>query len=53
MVGLGAANRRLLKIRQQREGHETGSISADHLFRNVWVESVLAFVVFGLAGALG
>jgi copper resistance protein D len=53
MIGLGAQNRRLLKIRQRSERHAMDRTNAGRLFCNVCAESVLAFVVFGLAGALG
>jgi putative copper resistance protein D len=54
MIGLGAGNRRLLKIQRQR-GAQIGADRNNvvRLFRNVCAESVLAFFVFGLAGALG
>ena len=53
MIGLGGQNRRLLKIRlpSEEEGLDRGK--AGRLFRNICTESALAFVVFGLAGALG
>jgi copper resistance protein D len=54
MIGLGAENRRLLKVQRQR-GAQIGAdrTSVGRLFHNICAESALAFVVFGLAGALG
>ncbi len=53
MIGLGAQNRRMLKIRRQNEEQGMDRSKAGRLFGNVCAESALAFVVFGLAGALG
>lgn len=53
MISLGVQNRRLLKIQRQSETHDMDRSKAGRLFRNVCAESALAFVVFGLAGALG
>jgi copper resistance protein D len=53
MIGLGAQNRRLLKTQRPSERYRADNCNAARLFRNVCVESLLAFVVFGLAGALG
>ena len=54
MIGLGAENRRLLKVRRLR-GTQTAADRGGvaRLFRNICAESALAFVVFGLVGALG
>jgi Putative copper export protein len=54
MIGFGAENRRLLKVQRQC-GAQTGGHQSDlvRLVGNICAESVLAFVVFGLAAALG
>jgi putative copper export protein len=53
MIGLGRQNRRLLKIQQPSAAPGMDPSKAGRLFRNVCAESALAFIVFGLAGALG
>jgi putative copper resistance protein D len=53
MISLGALNRRLLGTQRQGKSQRIEQRNLVQLFRNVWVESALAFVVFGLAGALG
>jgi putative copper resistance protein D len=53
MIGFGMQNRRLLKIQRSNELESMDRGATGHLFRNVCVESALAFVVFGLVGALG
>jgi copper resistance protein D len=53
MIALGRQNRRLLKIQGSNETEGMDSSATDRLFRNLCVESALAFVVFGLVGALG
>jgi len=53
MIGLGMQNRRLLKIERANEPRNTDSSATGRLFRNLCIESALAFVVFGLVGALG
>ncbi len=53
MIGLGRQNRRLLKIQQPSAAPGMDSSKAGRLFRNICAESALAFIVFGLAGALG
>ncbi|HZC34937.1 MAG TPA: CopD family protein [Chthoniobacterales bacterium] len=53
MIALGAQNRRLLKIQRQSESPANGRAPGKRLFRNICIESALAFVVFGLVGALG
>ena len=51
MIGLGARNRQLLKVRQESESYTDND--AKQLFSNICVESALAFIVFGLVGLLG
>jgi putative copper resistance protein D len=55
MIGLGAQNRRLLRIRRQNgQGNHTSDRTEERrLFRNICAESTLAFVVFGIVAALG
>jgi putative copper resistance protein D len=53
MIGLGWQNRRLLKIRRSNETQSMNTSATGRLFRNLCIESALAFVVFGLVGALG
>jgi copper resistance protein D len=53
MIALGAQNRHLLKVQRQSESLTNGSAPGKRLFRNICIESALAFVVFGLVGALG
>ena len=53
MIGLGAQNRRLLKAQRPSEALRIKQSNFVQLFRNVWIESALAFAVFGLAGTLG
>jgi putative copper resistance protein D len=53
MIGLGAQNRRLLGTQRKSKAQRIEQSNLVQLFRNIWVESVLAFIVFGLAGALG
>ena len=55
MIGLGAQNRRLLRVRREGEPRDSAGdrIKAKRLFQNVCVESTLAFIVFGIVGALG
>jgi copper resistance protein D len=53
VIDLGAQNRRMLKIQRQNEEEGMDRSKAGRLFGNVCAESALAFVVFGLAGALG
>jgi putative copper export protein len=53
MIGLGAQNRRMLETQRQSKAQRIEESNLRQLFRNIWVESALAFIVFGLAGALG
>jgi putative copper resistance protein D len=53
MIGLGMQNRRLLKIQRSSESRIMDRSATGRLFRNLCVESAVAFVVFGLVGALG
>jgi putative copper export protein len=53
MIGLGVQNRRLLRIQRSSETQSMGYSATGRLFRNIFVESVLTFIVFGLVGALG
>jgi putative copper export protein len=53
MIGLGMQNRRLLKIERSSESPSMDRSATGRLFRNLCVESAVAFVVFGLVGALG
>jgi Putative copper export protein len=53
MISLGAQNRRLLETQPSNETQAMDRSTAGRLFHNIWVESALAFVVFGLVGALG
>ena len=53
MIALGVQNRRLLKIQHSSETQSMDRSATGRLFRNLCVESALAFVVFGLVGALG
>jgi putative copper resistance protein D len=53
MIGVGAQNRRLLRTQRQSKAQRIDQSSLAQLFRNIWVESALAIIVFGLAGALG
>jgi copper resistance protein D len=51
MIAVGARNRYLLKARQESES--CTDKEAKWLFRNICIESALAFIVFGLVGLLG
>ena len=53
MIGLGAQNRRLLKIQRSSETQSMDRSATGRLFRNICVESALTFILFGLVGALG
>jgi putative copper resistance protein D len=53
MIGLGAQNRRLLKIQRSSETQRMDRSATGRLFRNICVESALTFILFGLVGALG
>jgi copper resistance protein D len=53
MISLGARNRQLLKIQRQSQAQRIEESNLVQLFRDIWIESALAFVVFGLTGALG
>jgi putative copper export protein len=55
MIGLGAENRRLLKVQRRQRGAQIDEDRTDvfRLFGHVCAESALAFIVFGLAAALG
>ena len=53
MIGLGAQNRRLLETQRKNQAQRIGQSNPVQLFRNIWIESALALIVFGLAGALG
>jgi copper resistance protein D len=53
MIALGWQNRRLLRVQQSNETQRMDSSTTGRLFRNLCIESALAFVVFGLVGALG
>jgi copper resistance protein D len=53
MIVLGAQNRHLLKVQRQSDPLTNGSAPGKRLFRNICIESALAFVVFGLVGVLG
>jgi putative copper resistance protein D len=53
MLALGAQNQRLLKVRRQTALGIDDRSNAKRLFRNVYIESALAFIVFGIVGVLG
>jgi putative copper export protein len=53
MIGLGAQNRRLLGTQRKNNAQRIEQSNSMQLFRNIWIESALAIIVFGLVGALG